>query len=193
MMSSRPIAARQPGCRFNWISARILFFCVFLSLSLVVHAICISGSATAQSGKYTGAIGVGAQAGSPTGLTLKYYPRKDIGLVFLGSWSLERFLLFSMHVTYEYPIPDSPLRFFIGPGIDIGREGDEENSDVQFSITVMPGLNFFTERFEVFLQALPGIKFSQSSEFTLGGAVGLRYFLWPRRSWGIAIKFICMM
>ena len=134
----------------------------------------IGNEATAQRAK--GAFGIGAQAGTPTGLTLKYYARSDMGLVFLGSWSLDRFLLFSIHTTYEYPIPDSPLRFFIGPGLDIGREGDEDNSDIRYGITVMPGLNFFTEKFEVFLQALPGIKFNKSSEFTLGGSVGLRYF-----------------
>jgi hypothetical protein len=134
------------------------------------------GSLLAQSPPAQGAFGLGAQAGSPTGLTIKYYARQDMGLVFLGSWSLERFLLFSFHLTYEYPIPDSPLRFFIGPGFDIGREGDEDNSAIRYGVTVMPGLNFFTEQFEVFLQALPGVKFNRGSEFTLGGAVGLRYF-----------------
>ncbi len=97
-------------------------------------------------------------------------------MVFLGSWSIERFLLYSMHVTYEYPIPDSPLRFFIGPGMDIGREVDEEMSDLRISASIMPGLNFFTQKFEVFLQALPGVKLMPRREVTLGGAVGLRYF-----------------
>lgn len=143
---------------------------------LVAFVLLIPATSHAQIGKSTGAIGIGAQAGAPTGLTLKYYARKDIGLVFLGSWSLERFLLFSMHVTYEYPIPDSPLRFFIGPGLEIGREGDDETSDIRISTTVMPGLNFFTEKFEVFLQALPGVKLIPEKKITLGGAVGLRYF-----------------
>ncbi|MFK7845781.1 MAG: hypothetical protein AB8G77_10795 [Rhodothermales bacterium] len=146
-------------------------WCAFAALLMLIPT-----PAQAQIGKSTGAIGIGAQAGAPTGLTLKYYARKDIGVVFLGSWSLERFLLFSMHVTYEYPIPDSPLRFFIGPGLEIGREGDEETSDIRISTTLMPGLNFFTEKFEVFLQALPGVKLIPESKITLGGAVGLRYF-----------------
>lgn len=135
-----------------------------------------TGSAVAQSNRLAGAIGIGAQAGTPTGLTLKYYPRKDIGVILLGSWSLERFLLFSMHGTYEHPIPDSPLRFFIGPGFEAGREGDEMESDIRISITLMPGLNFFTEKFEVFLQGMPGLKLKPDQQLTLGGAVGLRYF-----------------
>ena len=134
------------------------------------------GIAKAQSNKSNGSLGVGAQAGTPTGLTLKYYVQKDISTVFLGSWSLERFLLFSMHVTYEYPIPDSPLRFFIGPGIEIGRIGDEESSDIRFSATLLPGINFFTQKFEVFLQGLPGLDLVPKRRFTIGGAVGIRYF-----------------
>ncbi|MEM8488331.1 MAG: hypothetical protein AAF564_22470 [Bacteroidota bacterium] len=133
-------------------------------------------TAIAQSGTSSRALGLGAQVGNPSGFTLKYYPSRDIGVVFLGSWSIERFLLYSMHVTYEYPIPDSPLRFFIGPGMDIGREVDEEKSDLRISASVMPGLNFFTQKFEVFLQALPGVKLMPKREVTLGGAVGLRYF-----------------
>ncbi len=147
-----------------------------LALLFIACLLGSTGEAVAQTNRLVGAIGVGAQAGTPTGLTLKYYPRKDIGVIFLGSWSLERFLLFSMHGTYEYPIPDSPLRFFFGPGFDVGREGNETASDIRLSITVMPGLNFFTEKFEVFLQGMPGLKLKPDQQLTLGGAVGLRYF-----------------
>lgn len=132
--------------------------------------------AHAQTNNQTGALGLGVQVGSPTGLTLKYYPRKDFGLIVLGSWSLERFLLFSMHMTYEHPIPDSPLRFFFGPGMEIGREGNVENSDIKIGASTIAGLNFFTEKFEVFLHALPGIKLAPTTRLTIGGAVGLRYF-----------------
>ena len=149
---------------------------MFMFVVLFACSLLLPDNARAQLGKYAGVIGVGAQVGTPTGLTLKYYASQDFGLVFLGSWSLDRFLLFSMHMTYEYPIPDSPLRFFFGPGLEIGREGNEDTSDIRVSATIMPGLNFFTEKFEVFLQGLPGMKFIPEVKFTLGGAVGLRYF-----------------
>ena len=149
---------------------------VLRHLAFAIALLVASQSANAQAPRPIGTIGIGAQAGSPTGLTAKYYARKDVGLVFLGSWNLERFLLFSMHITYEYPIPDSPLRFFVGPGIDVGREGDDDESALRLGLSVMPGLNFFTERFEVFLHAMPTVQLGTRNRFELGGAVGLRYF-----------------
>ena len=151
---------------------------IILFLVLFTYTVGLPNSARAQLGKYAGVIGIGAQVGTPTGLTLKYYASQDIGFVFLGSWSLDRFLLFSMHTTYEYPIPDSPLRFFIGPGLEIGREGNDRYIRYAYKRYLDARVEFLSLkslRFS-FKDCLASSSFPEV-KITLGGAVGLRYFL----------------
>lgn len=133
-------------------------------------------TASGQSARSQGQFGVGLQIGNPTGLTTKYYARKQVALVLLGSWNLDKFLLFSSHIVYEHTIPDSPLLFFIGPGFFLGNRDDKSDRDIEIGASSMFGLNFFVEHFEVFLQATPDLQVWPQRRAFVGGTVGIRYF-----------------
>lgn len=120
--------------------------------------------------------GVGGQAGIPTGLTVKYYITRDISVMAVNAWSLDRFLRFSTNAAYETPIPDSPLHFYLGPGLFIGRENSSKQTDFKVGFTLVAGVNFYIEKFEVFLQTNPDFAVRPDISIQLGGVVGLRYF-----------------
>ncbi len=143
---------------------------LFFVLSIATPA------ASAQSTRSQGQFGVGVQIGNPTGLTTKYYARKQAALVLLGSWNLDKFLLFSSHIVYEHTIPDSPLLFFIGPGFFLGNRDEKSKRDIEVGATSTFGLNFFVEHFEVFLQVTPDLEIWPQRKAFIGGTVGIRYF-----------------
>lgn len=133
-------------------------------------------TASGQTTRSQGQFGVGLQIGNPTGLTTKYYARKQAALVLLGSWNLDKFLLFSSHIVYEHTIPDSPLLFFIGPGFFLGNRDEKSDRDIEIGASSMFGLNFFVEHFEVFLQVTPDLQVWPQRKAFVGGTVGIRYF-----------------
>lgn len=149
---------------------------VFLLLCVLLGAQRLP-DATAQAPKPKRQLGLGGQVGTPTGLTLKHYFNTTTGGVFLVSWNLDRFLLLSTHVTVERSIPDSPLRFFFGPGLFAFRGNAAQDRRFRFGVSALPGLNFFSGHFEVFLQANPGLRIIPNVKFSVGGTVGLRYYL----------------
>ena len=151
----------------RFIAPYILFTFINLSLADVVYA---------QEKKLENRLGVGGQAGVPTGLTLKYYFNHNLNIIVVNTWSLERFLLLSSYVSYESPIPDSPLGFYLGPGAFVGRDDSSKDEDFKSGFGLVLGLNFFVEKFEVFLQGNPDLAIRPDIEIKLGGAVGIRYF-----------------
>lgn len=121
-----------------------------------------------------GRLGLGAQIGDPTGLVGRWYFREDAAVDLLAAWGFDRSLVGTIHATYAYAIPDSPLGFFLGPGALVGRTA---RSDIRLGISALMGLQYFTGRFEVFLQARPGMELRPASRVRIGGAAGLRYYL----------------
>jgi hypothetical protein len=123
-----------------------------------------------------GQFGIGAQVGQPTGITAKYYLKPDIAVDLLGAWGFDRSVFATLHTSYEYAIPESPLGFFLGPGLHAGRLAPRHGPSTRFGLSSLAGLNYFTQRFEIFLQARPNIELFPDSRVHMGGAVGLRYF-----------------
>ena len=121
-------------------------------------------------------LGIGGQAGVPSGLTAKYYFSRDVSIMVVNAWNLDRFLRFSTNMAFEYPIPDSPLHFYVGPGLFFGRENSSKQTDFKSGITLVTGVHFYIEKFEVFLQTNPDVALNPEVSFRLGGVVGLRYF-----------------
>lgn len=129
-----------------------------------------------------GTLGLGGQVGGDSGLTLKSY-RTD-GLPFqnllharaadvLLAWNLDGFFFVDAHLLREEPIPDSPLHYFLGPGLFFLAGGDEFATGVSGNF----GVNFFSGPFEVFIQLTPRLGLLPATSGTLGGGVGLRYYL----------------
>lgn len=148
--------------------------------SLFFAAVCLLSASPAIAQSPAGDIGVGAQIGDPSGVTVKLYQRPGFAYDFLAAWDLDRFFFLNAHALYEQPIPDSPLRYYLGPGVILGFQEDNgpngNDNDVVIGVSGQFGLNFFVEQFEVFLQLTPRLSVIPSTDGEIGGGVGLRYY-----------------
>lgn len=124
-----------------------------------------------------GDLGIGGQIGEPSGVTFKIYQRPTLAYEFLAAWDLDRFFYLNAHALYERPIPDSPLRYYFGPGIVLGVTDDSGSTDLVVGLSGQAGVNFFVERFEVFLHLTPRLDIIPSTDGEVGGGIGLRYYL----------------
>jgi hypothetical protein len=148
-----------------------------LSAFLGVIASINPGDSHAQTNVPPGTVGLGGQIGSPSGITLKWYDAPGRAFDLLGAWDLDDFFFLNLHMLFERPLPESPLNFYYGPGAFLGvQDGRRRNSDMVLGISGNFGLNFFTERFEVFLQLTPRLNVVPDTRGHFGGGVGLRYY-----------------
>lgn len=148
-------------------------FCLFLSL-LAIDARA-QDLATAQ--EPASDLGIGGQIGDPSGVTLKLYQRPGLALEFLAAWDLGSFFFLNGHALYERPIPDSPLHYYLGPGLILGVRDATDGTDLVVGISGQVGVNFFVERFEVFLHLTPRLNVIPDTDGNFGGGIGLRYYL----------------
>ena len=124
-------------------------------------------------------LGLGGLTGSPSGLTIKLYLSSDRAIDAVGSWSLGRAngtARLYFHSLRERPIAGSPLSFFRGPGLVLGTNHRGDESRFVMGISGLFGLNFFVERFEVFLHAMPRLEVGAAVRGYVGGSAGLRYY-----------------
>ena len=127
--------------------------------------------------RQVGAFGAGAQAGLPGGLSLKLYRSGSIAYDVLVNTDLDdRFVVYT-HRLWERPIPNSPLWWYAGPGLLAGGERLADTPVAVVGASALGGLNFYRERFEVFLQILPRLQVRPDVQPRFGGSVGLRYYL----------------
>jgi hypothetical protein len=149
------------------------------AIGALVLALCISQTALAQPADAS--LGLGGQVGGDSGLTLKSY--RTNGLPFqnllharaadvLLAWNLDGFFFVDAHLLREEPIPDSPLHYFLGPGLFFLAGSDDFATGVSGNF----GVNFFSGPFEVYLQVTPRLGLLPATTGNLGGGVGLRYY-----------------
>lgn len=144
-----------------------------LSLILITGAL---SDARAQTSQPPGTFGLGGQVGSPSGITVKWYDAPGRAFDLFGAWDLNDFFFLNLHMLFERPVADSPLNFYYGPGAYIGVVERRRENDVAVGVSGNFGLNFFTERFEVFLQLTPRLNVVPDTRGRLGAGVGLRYY-----------------
>jgi hypothetical protein len=138
----------------------------------------------AQAQRTSGAVGLGEQAGDPSGVTLKIYNAGTPSYDFFGAWSnVDDFFLLNAHALFEEPIRaeniDQPLEWFIGPGGFIGtfRTGGPFDGEAVIGISGAVGLQMkLADHFELYLQATPRFALIPGTEGDIGGGVGLRYY-----------------
>lgn len=144
---------------------------------LAVLCLCSFAPSTLMAQRQVGAVGAGAQAGLPGGLSLKLYRSGSIAYDILANTDLDdRFVVYT-HRLWERPIPNSPLWWYAGPGILAGGERLADTPMPVLGASALGGLNFYRERFEVFLQILPRLQIRPEVTPRFGGSVGLRYYL----------------
>lgn len=148
---------------------RPIRFLVLLALVFGIHA---ATSAQAQR------LGVGAQFGDPSGVTLQVRNEGAPSYDFLGAWSLNQdFLFLNGHLLFENPISaenlDRPFQWFVGPGGFVGVGGGGE---VGISGTI--GLNLdLTDHVAIYGRITPRLELAPETQEAIGGGLGIRYFL----------------
>ena len=126
-----------------------------------------------------GAWTLGPQVGQPGGLSAKFYRATPIAYDALLTVDGDDFVRGAAYRVWERPLPDSLVYVYYGPGLSVtGRRLD---TDPAFEVGLggRLGLNFYAERFEVFLHVTPLLRLSPRPDPRLGAGVGLRYSLTP--------------
>jgi hypothetical protein len=129
-----------------------------------------------------GDLGVGFLAGRPGGLTLRLYlrprtARPQTAFDVLAASDLNAVTFLDVRLVRAHPLPDVPLRALLGGGAFVGNDGSLAASNAIFGLSTLVGLNFFSERFEVFLQLAPRLRLRPTPNGTFDGGAGLRYYL----------------
>lgn len=149
---------------------------IALRLPLLVVAFVLGsmGTVAAQS---PGRIGLGGQFGEPTGITLKFYTQQG-ALDFLAAWDFDNYFFLNVHGLRERPIADiRGVNYFLGPGLFLGvRERGRYEDDLALGISGTIGLNVWVDSFEFYGQLTPRLKIIESTDGSIGGGIGVRYY-----------------
>lgn len=130
----------------------------------------------AQNPRRPGDVGVGGQVGDPSGVTLRLYGHARFVYDVLGAWDLDRFFFLNVHGLIEHPFESSDLNVFYGPGLLLGVEEHRRDEEVVLGISANVGVNYYVERFEVYVQLTPRIHLVPDTRGNVGGGIGLRYY-----------------
>ncbi|MFB6229956.1 MAG: RNA polymerase subunit sigma-54 [Salinibacter sp.] len=120
---------------------------------------------------------MGFQVGRPGGAVVKVYRPGPLAYDGILTTDADEFVAIRIHRLWESPLPDSPLHLYLGPGALLGAEQLDRSPRVRFGLSAEAGLNFYAERFEVFLHVTPTLRFFPNTEASLDGNVGLRYYV----------------
>ena len=143
--------------------------------TLLICSLLFAGTVFAQSP--AGNVGIGGQLGEPSGLTVKVYQEPDFAYEILAAWDLDDFFFLNAHALFERPVPNAPLRFYMGPGVLVGIRENASDGDFVIGVSGEFGLNYFVDRFEVFLHLTPRLGVIPDTSGDVGGGLGLRYYL----------------
>ncbi len=144
-------------------------------LAVIGASLLLLPSASAQ--RQPGATGVGFQVGQPGGLVLKLYQPDSVAYDAVLTSDADDFAVAHVHRLWERALPNSPLHFYLGPGLMAGAGRLSSTPRLRLGLSTEAGLNFYAERFEVFLHLTPTLRFLPTSHVALDGNVGLRYYL----------------
>lgn len=142
----------------------ILFFCFFLFLATQVSA---------------QRVGIGAQFGEPTGLTVRVNNNHGANLDILGAWNFGEYFFLNIHGLWERRVFDIPqFHYFYGPGLFVGSHGlrNHEVDNMTFGISGSVGLNLYLGPVELFGQLTPRFSVFPSTTGEMGGGIGGRFY-----------------
>ena len=123
-----------------------------------------------------GDFAVGAQLGSPSGVTLKFQ-NPDLSYEFLAAWDMGDFFFVNLHGLLQRPLDtDVPLYLFYGPGAYVGLQDQAGEGDFVVGISGTVGLSYYFEQFEVYLRLTPRLDLLPDTGSDIGGGLGARYY-----------------
>ena len=131
-------------------------------------------------------LGVGAQFGDPTGLSLRINNAGKVNLDFLAAWDYDRYFIFNMHGLWEQPVAKNVPNFhyFYGPGafIEVHDRNYYRNNyyyedEIGLGISGTIGLNVYLgQHFEIFGQLTPRLRLFRGTYGDFGGGIGGRFY-----------------
>lgn len=125
-------------------------------------------------------VGIGIQLGRPSGLSLNLPTNGRASIDLLAAWDLDDFFFLNGHALFQQSIGSDPqLGLFYGPGAFIGvrdRGRWEFSDEVYAGISGTIGLNYFIDRFEIYLRATLRLQLIDETDGGAGGGLGLRYY-----------------
>ena len=153
------------------------------SLSVLLAGLLILlTSHTLEAQRSPGDVGIGIQAGVPTGLSIRTYNPGNMNFDLLAAWDLDDFFFVNIHGIFENHIGNSQVaHVFYGPGgfIGIRDRGSNEvdgKNDVDAGISGTLGLGFMIDKFEIYGRVTPRLSLIDNTNFDLGGGVGFRFY-----------------
>lgn len=133
-------------------------------------------------------LGLGAVAGSPTGLALKYLVAHKSALAARAGWSFTGDKGFHLTGDYQYLFPMefqtaegasvSDLTPYIAAGGTLRFKDDEETNDTDFhlGLRIGGGIEYLIARFGIFLEILPVVNLIPSTDFDMEGGLGVLFY-----------------
>ena len=146
-----------------------------LKLQILVIFVAISMSATYAQGNF----GIGVILGEPTGLSAKLYTGGSNAFDFAAAWSFKgdgHLLLQADYVWHSSLTRASSGELMLYYGIG-GRVIFQD--DPRFGARIPVGLDYkFTSApIDIFLELVPILDLAPSTNFNLGGGIGVRFWL----------------
>ncbi len=133
-------------------------------------------------------LGLGAVAGSPTGLALKYLMAHRSALAARAGWSFVGDKGFHLTGDYQYLFPMvfetaegtsvSDLTPYIAVGGTFRFKEEEETDGTEFhlGIRIGGGVEYSIARFGIFIEALPVVTLVPATEFDFEGGLGALFY-----------------
>ena len=153
--------------------ARSLWDRLPLVLGVLLGLLAASAHAQRDVGSWT----LGPQVGRPGGLTAKLYRTPPVAYDATLTVDGDDFVRAAAHRLWERPLPDSLVYVYYGPGLQGTVRRLDADPTFTLGIAGKLGLNFYAERFEVFLHVTPAVPVESRPIPRLGAGVGLRYDL----------------
>ncbi|MFQ6003021.1 MAG: hypothetical protein ACE5KJ_04680 [Candidatus Zixiibacteriota bacterium] len=146
-----------------------------LIIFLVLTAVLTCGTVQAQDKSF----GLGIILGEPTGISGKLWTGYNTAIDGAVAWSFEKKSSVHLHGDFLHHsfnrarIDEGKLLLYYGIG---GRIKFEEDSKVGLRIPL--GINYLFARspFDFFLEIVPILDLAPKTDFSLNGAIGIRYF-----------------
>lgn len=135
------------------------------------------GPSASQAQNEPGVAAVGLEIGQIGGVTGKLYRPNHLAYDALITTDGDDFFTVFVHRLRSRALPESQVYAYYGPGLFVGGRTLDTSPTATGGLTSRIGLNFYSERFEVFLQLTPRLRIQPSLLVSLAGSVGLRYSL----------------
>lgn len=149
---------------------------LFLSTLLITLGNLLSHPAVAQ--RAAGDIGIGLQAGQPSGLSIGVYQPTGMGLDILAAWDLNDFFYINPHGLFTNHIGDSEtFHLFYGPGFFVGLHDEGSEDRLRLGVSGTGGLSVMLGSFEIYGRVTPRLELIDETDVDIGGGLGFRLYL----------------